>query len=174
MSYFPPQPHQVLQGDFHVTGAKREIMTSMLGSCVSACIRDTSIRVGGMNHFLLPGQDRRDLGNLRYGETCMQAMIQALLAKGATHQNLEIWLFGGASVLEGETGVGAANCAWAEAFVQTHGISLSGCDLGGQRGRRVTFAPYSGQTTVSLIPLPQKDQPIPSDGGIDRRRHAVN
>lgn len=170
MNYFPPHMHQVLQGNFHVAGAKRETMTSMLGSCVSACIRDSSIRVGGMNHFLLPGQDRRDLGNLRYGESCMQALIQALLARGATRQNLEIWLFGGANVLEAETGIGAANCAWAQAFVQAHEIAFRGSDLGGTRGRRVTFEPYSGQTTVSLMPLPPEEPSLSPFGGIDRRR----
>lgn len=86
-------------------------------------------------------------------------MIDALLAKGAKRQNLETWLFGGANVLDGQTGVGAANCAWALTFVQTHEITMCDSDLGGTRGRRVTFESYSGQTSISLMPLPHQGRP---------------
>lgn len=61
MRYAPLPQHQVLQGHFHLAGARHESMASMLGFCVSACIRDKLIRIGGMHHFLLPGQDRRDI-----------------------------------------------------------------------------------------------------------------
>jgi chemotaxis protein CheD len=46
---------QVVPGEFYVT-PHDEVLTTVLGSCVSVCMRDPDTGVGGMNHFLLPGE----------------------------------------------------------------------------------------------------------------------
>ena len=44
---------RIQPGEYYVSSGE-EIITTVLGSCVSACIRDTRIGIGGMNHFMLP------------------------------------------------------------------------------------------------------------------------
>lgn len=154
MSFVWPEQHTyVAQGQLHVSDTPDRTLASILGSCVAACLRDPQLGIGGMNHFLLPGQDPRASDNLRYGHSSMQALVEALLDHGAERNRLEIWLFGGADVLDTKTGIGAANGLCALTFIHAQGITLRGSDLGGVRGRRVNFRPYSGEPEVTLARL---------------------
>lgn len=44
---------KILPGEYYVT-LQGELVATVLGSCVSACIRDRKLGIGGMNHFMLP------------------------------------------------------------------------------------------------------------------------
>lgn len=53
---------KLLPGEYYVT-VEDEIIVTVLGSCVSACIRDPIRGIGGMNHFMLPiSQQGRGIG----------------------------------------------------------------------------------------------------------------
>ncbi len=135
---------QVTQGETWVTADAREVLTTVLGSCIAACLHDPVAKVGGMNHFLLPdggGQDRA----ARYGVNAMEILINGLLRQGAARARLEAKLFGGASVIAGLSDVGAGNVAFAEKFLADEGIALVGGDVRGTRARRVQFWPVSGR-----------------------------
>ncbi|HWA89417.1 MAG TPA: chemotaxis protein CheD [Rhizomicrobium sp.] len=136
---------QITQGENHVTGEPREVLTTILGSCVSACIRDREFGVGGMNHFLLPegGSDDRDAQ--RYGVNAMELLINGLLKHGASRRGLEAKLFGGANVLAGLSDVGSRNAAFARQFLLDEGIPLVGGDVGGTMPRRIQFWPTTGR-----------------------------
>lgn len=140
-----------MQGKLSLAEHPQQILTCMLGSCISACFRDRQLGLGGMNHFLMPGGDPRHGANVRYGAQSMEELINALLRKGAERRRLEVWLFGGASVLGTQTGIGAANCAFAMDFVRTEGFTLMGHDLGGTSGRRVRFNPATGDAQVTKM-----------------------
>ncbi|MDH6235247.1 chemotaxis receptor (MCP) glutamine deamidase CheD, partial [Mesorhizobium soli] len=95
-----PQRITVMRGEFHVVDRPEVVLTTILGSCVAACLRDPYAGVGGMNHFLLPGTlgaARRDAE--RYGVHLMELLVNGLLARGAQRQRLEAKLFGGARTL---------------------------------------------------------------------------
>jgi len=156
-----PRTLHVMQGQLRLSESPDDVLTSILGSCVAACVRDPVMRIGGMNHFLLPGKDPRDSGNVRYGARSMKDLINGLLRRGADRRRLEVWLFGGANVIGANTGIGAANGAFACDFVRDEGFSLMGTDLGGTRGRRVKFHPYSGATEVSLMDSAPVEKPAP-------------
>jgi hypothetical protein len=55
-STFNYQAVKVLPNEYYVTGDD-VMITTALGSCVAACIRDPQTGVGGMNHFMLPEGD---------------------------------------------------------------------------------------------------------------------
>lgn len=150
----------VMQGQLRLAETAQSVLASILGSCVAACVRDPVLRIGGMNHFLLPGQDPRDSGNVRYGARSMEELINALLRRGADRRRLEVWLFGGASVIGANTGIGAANANFARAFVRDEGFILRGSDLGGTRGRRLRFHPHSGTTEVALMETAPIERPM--------------
>lgn len=142
----------VVRGEFHVVDAGDVVLTTILGSCVAACIRDPFVQVGGMNHFLLPGSmgsGRQDAE--RYGVHLMELLVNGLLARGAHRQRLEAKLFGGARTMEGLSDIGALNAAFAESFLRNEGITMIGGDLGGDRGRRIEYWPRSGRARQVLL-----------------------
>ena len=143
----------VAQGEFHVTGDPRVVLTTILGSCVAACLRDPLARVGGMNHFLLPGcSGDADAGaDTVHGVHAMDLLVHGMLREGARRERLEAKLFGGARMLEGLTDVGAENAEFAKRFLQKARIALTGGSLQGGRGGRGQFWPASGRARQMTI-----------------------
>ena len=139
----------VIQGQFAVCDDAEAIMTTILGSCVAACMRDPVAGVGGMNHFLLPGSD--GASGLRYGVQSMELLVNALLRRGARRDRLEVKLFGGARLLSGLTDVGSQNAAFAERFLRDEGIAFAGGSLRGDRARRIQYWPISGRARQTLL-----------------------
>lgn len=141
----------VIQGEYRLAEAKGEILGTILGSCVAACMRDPVLGLGGMNHFLLPGSDPRASGNVKYGAHSMEQLVNALLRRGAMRHRIEVQLFGGANVVRGLTRIGDANAIFARQYVRDEGFRLVAEDLGGKRGRRLRFDPASGRATVDYL-----------------------
>lgn len=180
----PPRPGgaaerrvHVVQGEFHVSGDPGVVLTTILGSCVAACLRDPVARLGGMNHFLLPGDGGGDGGEapdaMRYGVHAMELLVNGLLRAGARRERLEARLFGGARMLQGLTDVGRQNADFAEGFLRRERIALAGASLRGDRGRRVQFWPHGGRTRQMLLDggdsavfaAERRAGPAPSDAG---------
>lgn len=137
----------IVQGEYHVTDDAEVYLTTILGSCVAACMNDPVARVGGMNHFLLPGEDEpgQRRASMSHGVHAMELLVNGLLARGARRDRLQAKLFGGARMLQGLTDVGRCNADFAERFVKRERIALTGGSLRGERGRRVQFWPCTGR-----------------------------
>jgi chemotaxis protein CheD len=143
-------------GDFYVSAA--EWITTLLGSCVSACIRDARLRIGGMNHFMLPenGSERGSWGHLagsatRYGNVAMERLINEILKYGGQRDHLEVKLVGGAKVLDAMTDIGARNIGFVRHYLRAEGIRVVGEDLGGMAPRKVLYDPASGSARVKRL-----------------------
>ena len=107
----------VVQGEQFVTTDPEVVLTTLLGSCVAACMRDPVAGVGGMNHFLLPGgrSSSADRQAERHGVHAMELLVNALLQRGARRDRLEAKLFGGARLIDGLTDVGRQNAEFTRA-----------------------------------------------------------
>ena len=163
----------IVQGEYYVTGDPSVVLTTILGSCVAACLNDRVAGVGGMNHFLLPG-DGPAASGAEHGVHAMELLVNGLLQHGARRDRLEAKLFGGARMLRGLTDVGSLNADFAERFVKREGIAISGGSLRGERGRRIQYFPVAGRARQCT--LGGQDTPVfasertrpavaPSDGG---------
>lgn len=148
---------KVLPGACYVT-AQDELIATVLGSCVSACIRDPIAGVGGMNHFLLPGVEKgggeqvTDISReARYGIHAMEKLINALLAMGAERGNLEVKLFGGGRIIRSMTDIGQRNIEFVRRFVEDEGLALVAEDLGDIYPRKVLFYPLDGRVRVRKL-----------------------
>jgi len=144
------------QGDCLVGGEEDLTFSTILGSCVSACIRDTDARVGGMNHFLLaePSGNARDRygASARYGAFAMEQLINKVLSRGSGRKaNLEIKIFGGGLINSALTDVGAKNIEFVREFLGNEGYTIAGEDVGGSFARRVMFKPHSGRAFVKRL-----------------------
>lgn len=148
-----PRPLHVVQGEHRVARDPDVVLTTVLGSCVAACLRDPAAGVGGMNHFLLPGaQDPDGVGDAqRYGAHAMELLVNALLAQGAQRGRLEAKLFGGGRMLKGLTDVGALNADFAKDYLRREGLTWCGGSLGGVQARRVQYWPVSGRARQILL-----------------------
>ncbi len=142
----------LIQGEWKVSGDPSVIFVTLLGSCVAACIRDATVGVGGMNHFLLPGGQSPSSGDgERYGVHLMELLLNGLMKMGAHRDRMEAKIFGGARMMRGLTDVGSQNAEFAARFLSHEGIKLVGKDLGGERGRRLQYSPTSGRARQSYI-----------------------
>ena len=147
---------KILPGEYYATG-RDMVLVTVLGSCVCACIRDRTSRIGGMNHFMLPdsGQDRSNpLGeSARYGTYAMEILINQLLKMGAQRSNFEAKVFGGGAVLRGFTvaNVGERNADFVLKFLQTEKISIAAQDLLDIYPRKVYYFPKTGLVRVKKL-----------------------
>jgi chemotaxis protein CheD len=144
------------QGDCLVGGEEDLTFSTILGSCISACVRDVEARVGGMNHFLLaePSGSAKDRygASARYGAFAMEQLINKVLSRGTGRKgNLEIKVFGGGLINSALTDVGAKNIEFVRMFLRDEGYSLAGEDVGGAFARRVMFKPHSGRAFVKRL-----------------------
>ena len=146
----------VHQGDCHVSNAADITFSTVLGSCISACVRDRVALVGGMNHFLLAEQSgsARDRygASARYGAFAMEQLINKVLTRGTGRKaNLEIKIFGGGKINSALDDVGAKNIDFVRQFLADEGYIAASEDLGGNYARRVLFKPYSGRAFVKRL-----------------------
>ncbi len=147
---------KIMPGEFFV--AKEDVVIStVLGSCVSACIWDRVAKVGGMNHFMLPGGEgaRNDPTAVsgRYGAFAMEQLINELIKRGARKANLEAKVFGGGAVLRNlvTINVGERNADFVLGFLKTEGIAVISRDLLDVHPRRVVFFPSSGRALCKKL-----------------------
>jgi len=145
---------KILPGEYFVTRHDMVVVT-VLGSCVSACLRDRISGFGGMNHFMLPGVDGGGPVSVsaRYGVHAMEILVNRLLKLGAQRNNLEAKVFGGGNVLRGfvTTTVGERNAEFVLDYLKTEGIRLVSRDLLGVYPRKVYFFPKTGRVLVRKL-----------------------
>jgi chemotaxis protein CheD len=158
--FFNPQDQnwhiQIMQGDSYVTDKSNEVLTTILGSCISACIRDPKAGVGGMNHFLLPEGNGDDRDAKRFGVNAMEILINGLIKLGGSRGSFEAKLFGGANVLAHLSDVGSKNAAFAKKFLADEGITVVGGDVGGLSPRRIQFWPLTGRARQLAVRADRK------------------
>ena len=151
--YYDPQIKgmvvKVLPGEHYVTEKPDEVLVTVLGSCVSACIRDPLREVGGMNHFMLPGEARGRWGEatheMRYGQFAMEQLINDVLKRGARRERLEVKLFGGANVIQSSLRIGSSNAEFARTFMREEQLKIAAEDLEGEFPRRIHYFPMTGR-----------------------------
>ncbi len=147
---------KILPGEFYVS-LHGEMISTVLGSCISACVRDVKKGIGGMNHFMLPEPSEHPTqwgsDNLatRYGNWAMEALINELLKRGGSKRYLEVKLFGGGQIIQHMTDIGARNIEFARDFVANEGFSIAAEDVGGQRPRKVLYFPDTGSVKVKRL-----------------------
>ena len=151
----------IVQGEFFVSEDPAMMITTLLGSCVAACLHDPLAGVGGMNHFLLPGQlsGGREAEAERAGVHLMELLVNGLLKLGAGRDRLEAKLFGGAKTVAGLSDIGASNAKFARQFLEWEGIPIVASSLGGTVGRRLQYWPASGRVRQHFMPK-QVPEPI--------------
>jgi chemotaxis protein CheD len=154
------QTVKILAGQYYVT-QKDEVLIAILGSCISACIRDVVIGLGGMNHFMLPEEQGIPAAELhyspwntaaRYGECAMTLLLEEIFKSGGKRESLEIKLFGGTKVLAHLNDVGSLNIDFVRKFLRKRKLPIAAEDMGGSYPRKVIYSPRTGKVKVKRLP----------------------
>ncbi len=150
---------KLLPGEYYVT-KENELVTTVLGSCIAACIRDSVLGIGGMNHFMLPETTEHRLsagaeavvGNAtRYGNYAMEHLINDILHNGGKRKNIEVKLFGGGKIIPSMGDVGKRNVDFVLEYVDTEALKLVSHDLGDIYPRKVNYYPATGRVQMKKI-----------------------
>jgi chemotaxis protein CheD len=148
---------KILPGQFHAAAGEGSIST-VLGSCVSVCLWDPVERIGGMNHFMLPGEPEATSPwavSARFGVYAMEVLINRMVRLGADRRRFVAKVFGGARVLQAfETlDVGTKNSEFVLEFLREEGIQVLAQDLLGVAPRKLHFFPATGKVQVRKLHL---------------------
>ncbi|HEX6734462.1 MAG TPA: chemotaxis protein CheD [Azonexus sp.] len=125
-------------------------LSTLLGSCVAVCLFDPQARVGGLNHFMLPNIRRGsndDVDTLLSGSYAMEALLNALLQRGAKKARLQAKAFGGGTIINtaaSSMSIGLRNAEFTKEWLAREGIPLLAEDFLGPWSRKVLFLPASG------------------------------
>lgn len=156
-SFFYFDPHfqyntaKVLPGEYFVSREDMAIVT-VLGSCIAACLWDRVMRIGGMNHFMLPEGDSADVSG-RYGSYAMELLINEMLKLGARRESLQAKIFGGGQVMHNfaSMNVGERNTVFVTDYLQTERIPIVSRDVLDIYPRKVVFFPVTGKAMVKRL-----------------------
>lgn len=154
--------HSIIVGEVKASQEPLKV-TTLLGSCVGVCLYDPKVRVGGMNHFMLPSNSAGDGPSATYGIHAMELLINEIMKLGGDRRRLTAKVFGGADVLgkraSGSAGitVGEQNIQFALQFLETDSIPIVAKDLGGLQGRQIQFLTHTGQAFVRPVQKIEED-----------------
>ena len=126
-------------------------LSTLLGSCVAVCLFDPALKIGGINHFMLPEMGRSkygDVDSLLSGNFAMEALLNALLGRGARKPRLQAKAFGGGTIIDSDASapnIGMRNASFAKEWLQREGIPLLSSDFLGPWSRKSIFLPFNGE-----------------------------
>ena len=145
---------KIISGQWHVSAVENQVIATILGSCVAACIRDPRAKIGGMNHFLLPGEDNSESkisDSARYGQFAMESLINGIIKMGGRKDRFEIKVFGGGNVINNSAMIGSKNARFVLDFLQKEGLRVISQDLEGTFPRKVLYYPTTGKVMVRKL-----------------------
>ena len=156
--HFKVETAKILPGEYYATNKDMALVT-VLGSCVSACLRDRESGIGGMNHFMLPDEGKLagSRGNVsaggRYGVHAMELLVNQILKLGGRRDRLEAKVFGGGNVLQGFmlSNVGQQNAEFIVEYLSIERIPIVARDLLDVWPRKIYFFPRSGKVMVKRL-----------------------
>jgi chemotaxis protein CheD len=150
---------KLLPGEYYVT-CHDEIIFTVLGSCVSACVRDRKLGIGGMNHFMLPLDrsggtsnwgDSALTSSTRYGNVAMDRLVNDILRLGGRREDLEFKVMGGGKVLDMAMDVGSHNVSFVRDYLKREGFQIAAEDLGDDFARKLYYSPKTGKVRVKRL-----------------------
>lgn len=147
-------------GEFHASNHST-IISTVLGSCISVCLIDQVHKVGGMNHFMLPGRVEHrsfynDDASGKYGMFAMDLLIGSIQKVGGSRRYLVAKVFGGGSVINFRStdgNVPKQNIDFARDFLKVEGIKVISNNVGGIFGRKILFFPDTGRVLMKKIEI---------------------
>jgi len=131
---------------------KPAVISGVLGSCVSVCLFDRELKIGGMNNFRFPFIKEKNMATAVYGNVATLALIRMMLNEGSEIKNLEAQILGGAYNSElSPQNIGKENILTAKKILTREGVRIASEDVGGEKGRKVIFNTSNNEIAVMKV-----------------------
>ena len=118
------------------------MVTTILGSCVAVCLYDPMLKIGGINHYMLPLWNGQGLASPKYGNIAIERLVEKMLSLGCLKTNLQAKIFGGGEVIQTSVtqfNIGARNIKLALEMLEELKIPVIGQSIGGKLGRKILY-----------------------------------
>lgn len=130
------------------------IVSTVLGSCVAVMLYDSKLKIGGINHYMLPLWNGEGLATPKYGNISIELLIKKMISLGASKKRLQAKLFGGATLHGNPRGlldIGSRNIEIAKSMLIEHNIKVVASDVGGNRGRKIFYQTDTFKIKMRII-----------------------
>jgi len=130
------------------------MVTTILGSCVAVCLHDPILKIGGINHYMLPLWNGQGLASPKYGNIAIEKLIEKMIAMGSKKENMIAKVFGGGEVIETNItnfNIGARNIKIAHEMLEEKKIKIVSSSVGGKLGRKILYNTETGEVKQKFI-----------------------
>ncbi len=127
------------------------VVDTILGSCVAVCLFDIKLKIGGINHYMLPYWNGEGLASPKYGNIANEKLLEKLMKLGSSKQNIVAKLFGGANQLNSSINVGDRNVLVAREQLAEMGIRIISENVGGTIGRKIRFNTNTNEVLMRFL-----------------------
>ena len=130
------------------------LVTTILGSCVAVCLFDPVLKIGGLNHYMLPLWNGHGLASPKYGNIANEKLLEKLHQLGSKHGNIVAKVFGGGEVIDNtikQFNIGERNIIIAFEMLERLNITILAKSVGGKFGRRIEYNTSTGEVKHRFI-----------------------
>lgn len=130
------------------------LITTILGSCIAICLYDPVLRIGGMNHYMLPLWNGQGLASPRYGNIAIKKLIDNIESMGSSRSNLRAKVFGGAEIISTNISqfmIGDRNISIARDILHEEKIQIVASSVGGKLGRKIIYDTFTGEVRQKYV-----------------------
>jgi chemotaxis protein CheD len=145
--------HFLYPGAIHIN-PEPYLITTILGSCIAVCLYDPVLKIGGMNHYMLPLWNGQGLASPRYGNIAIKKLIDNIESLGSSRKNVKAKIFGGAEIISTSVSqfmIGERNISIAKELLHEENIPIVASSVGGKYGRKIIFDTYSGEVRQKYV-----------------------
>ena len=145
--------HFLYPAELYVSKVPYQINT-ILGSCVTVCLYDPVLNIGGMNHFMLPYWNGQGLASPKYGNIAIEKLLDKMLSFGCSKNSIKAKIFGGGEVIETQIvqfHIGARNIEVARLALEEKKIQIVSSSVGGKLGRKIEFMTSTGEVRQKYV-----------------------
>lgn len=127
------------------------LVDTILGSCIAVCLYDSKLKIGGINHYMLPLWNGKGLATPKYGNIAIEKLVEKMISMGSSKPNLIAKVFGGANQMLTSLSVGERNREIAISQLKAEGIKVVAESTGGFKGRKIQFNTYTGEVLMKFL-----------------------
>lgn len=127
------------------------MVDTVLGSCVAVCLFDQQLKIGGINHFMLPLWNGNGLASPKFGNIATEKLIEKMQRNGSSLKNIVAKVFGGANQMNSSMNIGARNVEIAKEVLAHYGIAIVAENVGGNVGRKLKYNTGTGQVMMKFL-----------------------
>jgi chemotaxis protein CheD len=155
---------RVGMADYKVGRAPASLISYGLGSCVGVTLYDSSMKVGGLLHIMLPDstQARSNENPAKFADTGIPLMLKEIIALGAVRSRVVAKIAGGSQMFKFANAtdimrVGERNSQAVKVVLKDLNIRIIADDTGGNYGRTVELQLDTGVYRIKTIDKGEKE-----------------